>query len=276
MKISFLYKNVSGQINSSRKFHDNWKLILVCSGAFTIFYNEKREDLHRQDWIIIPQRQHYRFAEKGKSDKTRAIQVLFEPVTWVNYFHRYLGIENYTFLCYPQVIIRKCASRDFIYRVSILRLLNHYMRYDANTERAAKKKSVLSLLFISEIADGFKMNQTDECIPTNKGRIVLGFFEKLRTGFSTRHNVGFYADALCITTGYLNRVLKDYTGRTAKQNIQDFLVREAEFRLLAQDGTVRQISDSLGFPDDASFSHFFKKQLGISPAKYRLRHGSTL
>ena len=46
-------------------------------------------------------------------------------------------------------------------------------------------------------------------------------------------------------------------------------MQEAKLRLERSGRTVQEISDGLGFRDPANFSHFFKRNAGISPTRYR-------
>ena len=80
-----------------------------------------------------------------------------------------------------------------------------------------------------------------------------------------------YADQLAIHVNYLNRVLKETTGRTTTDLISSRMAQEAQVLLKYSDWTIAQISDSLGFTDIAHFSRFFKRQMAVAPGTLRRR-----
>lgn len=78
-----------------------------------------------------------------------------------------------------------------------------------------------------------------------------------------------YADQLAVHVNYLNKVLKETTGRTTRDLIGGRIVREAQVLLRHTDWTMAAIADSLGFTDVAHFSHFFKRQVSLAPGAFR-------
>ena len=82
-------------------------------------------------------------------------------------------------------------------------------------------------------------------------------------------NVKFYADKLCITTQYLSSILKDQSGKSASQWIQETLITEAKGMLKSPRVNVQQVANKLNFPDQSTFGKFFKKHTGTSPMAFR-------
>ncbi len=79
----------------------------------------------------------------------------------------------------------------------------------------------------------------------------------------------FYSDLQNMTSRHLTTVVKSITGKTASQIIAEFVMNEAKVLLLSTDKTVMQIADDLNFGDSYTFSHYFKRYAGKSPALYR-------
>lgn len=100
-------------------------------------------------------------------------------------------------------------------------------------------------------------------------KLTLQFHLLLKEYCRTRHNVGFYADKLCITAGYLNKIVKQVTGRTAKNLIEQMIVIEIKKQLQNKEGTLLEIAEQLGFRDLSSFSAFFKTHTSVAPSEYR-------
>ncbi|KAA2239065.1 helix-turn-helix transcriptional regulator [Chitinophaga agrisoli] len=78
-----------------------------------------------------------------------------------------------------------------------------------------------------------------------------------------------FAQRLAISVNYLNRKIKEATGKTTSQLITERLIREAKGLLKHSDRSIKEISCALGFDDVAHFIHSFKKMEGITPRSYR-------
>lgn len=90
---------------------------------------------------------------------------------------------------------------------------------------------------------------------------------------SSQREIGFYADNLCLTSKYLSRLVKEKTGRTAKEIILNYVSLQARSMLIGTDLTIQQISNNLNFPSQSVFGKFFKKTTGMSPREYRKQIG---
>ncbi|MFI3321211.1 MAG: helix-turn-helix domain-containing protein [Rikenellaceae bacterium] len=114
----------------------------------------------------------------------------------------------------------------------------------------------------------FNIEKTAGNKKTTRMKIVMEFNELLFKYCKKEHEVGFYAEKLCITTQYLTRILQDVYSRSAKEIIDYAIISEAII-LLGSDMTIQQISDILYFSDQSSFGKFFKKIMSCSPTDYR-------
>lgn len=79
------------------------------------------------------------------------------------------------------------------------------------------------------------------------------------------------ADQLHVHPNYLNTIVKQSTGKTVREHIQERLLYEAKSLLLRTDMNISTISDGLGFSDPAAFTSFFKKKERVSPSSFRKR-----
>ena len=99
--------------------------------------------------------------------------------------------------------------------------------------------------------------------------IYSAFLEAVGNHFKKEREVGFYADKLCITAKHLSQVIKEMSGRTASDIIEDYVITEIKALLLSTNMTIQQISDYLNFPSQSVFGKYVKRVTGKSPKEYR-------
>ena len=88
--------------------------------------------------------------------------------------------------------------------------------------------------------------------------------------YKEHRNVQYYADALFVSSKHLTETIKDVTGRTAGEWIDDAVILEAKVLLRNQEISIANIAYAIHFPDQSSFGKYFKKQTGLSPSDYRM------
>ena len=102
--------------------------------------------------------------------------------------------------------------------------------------------------------------------------LFLRFFQLLPQHFVEHRDIGFYADRLCITTTYLSRIVRQVSGRTVTDYIDQMLLMEAVWLLQTTPFSVAQIADRLHFADTTTFARFFKRMKGCTPKEYRINN----
>ena len=79
----------------------------------------------------------------------------------------------------------------------------------------------------------------------------------------------FYADRLCLSPRYLSSVIRDVSGRTVVEWVNQAVILEAKVLLKHSDLLTYQIADELHFPNPSFFSKFFKRMTGMTPQEYQ-------
>jgi AraC-like DNA-binding protein len=103
-----------------------------------------------------------------------------------------------------------------------------------------------------------------------KQDILLDRFLKLvQENFREHRDIGFYADNLCLTPKYLSKILKENSGSSAGEWIDNYVVLEAKALLKSTNMTIQQISDELNFPSQSFFGKYFKRVVGVTPKEYK-------
>jgi AraC-like DNA-binding protein len=83
---------------------------------------------------------------------------------------------------------------------------------------------------------------------------------------------GNFARRLSVHVNYLNKLLKENTGKTTSQLIDNRISQEAQMLLKQTDWDISEITYSLGFEQPSHFSTFIKKQTSKSPKEIRNGH----
>jgi len=109
----------------------------------------------------------------------------------------------------------------------------------------------------------------------NKG--ILEKFEELLNDFFSSDkpkkigipSVAYFADELHLSPNYIGDLIKNETGKSAKEYIQNKIIDVAKNMLFNMDKTVSEIAVELGFRYSQHFSRMFKNETGYTPNEYR-------
>ncbi len=134
------------------------------------------------------------------------------------------------------------------------------------------KKKMMSLLqaALFEMMDiQCHRQQVTRQYKTRKEEIMAKFILLVSENFREQRQVGFYSDQLCVTSKHLSAVVKEISGRTAGDWIENYVTVEAKVLLRSTDLTIQEIASRLNFSNQSFFGKYFKHQTGMSPTEYR-------
>lgn len=133
---------------------------------------------------------------------------------------------------------------------------------------------MLYAVFLLDLQNAQEATITHRQHPQRVEEIFFGFVHLLPKYFAGHHDISFYASRLNISSVYLSRIVRQVTGRSVIDYINQMLVMEATFLLRTSQLSITQIADRLHFADTPSFSKFFSRQVGVSPRAYRNQNTS--
>lgn len=81
--------------------------------------------------------------------------------------------------------------------------------------------------------------------------------------------VAYFADKCCYSPKYFGELVKTEMGKTAKEFINERVLRSAKQLLEDESLTITRVSERLGFEYPQHFVRFFKAQTGRTPSEYR-------
>ncbi len=109
---------------------------------------------------------------------------------------------------------------------------------------------------------------------------MLELYNQLMDNIAANHRktgeVRFYADALNVTPRYLAQITRRVAGRTPKQLIDDYIIKEVETYLIGTTQNIQEIAFTFGFSSQVQFNKFFKKMKGCAPGQYRKKAKSVV
>lgn len=255
-----------------------------------VHFERVRDRAEPHDWVISPHRHDQiaqvislvhgaaRFSIDGRSGHLESGEYLYIPRGFVHSF-RFLEETEGIVLSIPSFNIGGPGPSNaaLVEWLSVPHLgpsskvLTTMMEWVAEaywssgTFRAQRLISLVYCFFATAAEKGSsEANATEEAILRIQQLDVL-ISAHLADGWSARK----YADALHITAGHLNRVIRKTRGVTLTKYLETATMTEASRLLAFTTLTMAEIAYRLGYRDPSYFSRRFRANLGLSPTEYR-------
>lgn len=182
-------------------------------------------------------------------------------------------IENYSFFNYD---LNEALHLSESERNSITDLVVKIQEeYNQNIDKHSQELIIANIEMLLKYSKRFYDRQF--FTRTNLNQDLLSQFNKVvRTYYNSENpiesgvlSVKECAKQLNLSVNYLGDLIKSETGRSAKDQINDYVIEKAKNQLLGSNESVSQIAYSLGFEYPQGFNKLFKTKVGISPSEYR-------
>ena len=108
-----------------------------------------------------------------------------------------------------------------------------------------------------------------EATGTSETERVARFRQLVDEHYLVEIGVEFYADRLCVTPNYLNKLVRTALGQSTKQFIQNRRIEEAKRLLRYTDLSVTDIAEHLNYDTATYFVRAFSRQTGMTPLQFR-------
>ena len=106
---------------------------------------------------------------------------------------------------------------------------------------------------------------------TREQRLFTDFIQLVSQYAPLQHHLEFYAERLCLSPRYMSTLVKQVSGKAAKQWIDDAMITRAKVALRHSDKTVAEIAEEMNFPNPSFFCKYFKRLTGLTTQSYRGR-----
>lgn len=104
---------------------------------------------------------------------------------------------------------------------------------------------------------------------TRRTTYLREFITLVQQNFRKERTVSFYARKLFISPKYLSHLIKETTGQSAAEWIDQYVILEAKNLLRFSGMTVQQVAYTLNFNNQSAFGKYFKHLTGISPSAFQ-------
>ena len=115
-------------------------------------------------------------------------------------------------------------------------------------------------------------NQQIDQLANSRSReqTIFDRFLQLVTQHCTEHHqIGYYADRMCLTERYLSTVVRQTSGTTAKDWIDRALIIRIKIELRHTEKSAAQIAEEMHFANPSFFSKDFRRLTGMTPGEYK-------
>lgn len=108
----------------------------------------------------------------------------------------------------------------------------------------------------------------------NRNRSIIiarDFIQMVNADNGSHRSVSYYADRLFYSPKYLCTIVRQVTGKTPIQIINEHAIKEIKQKLKNSNLSIKEIADYFDFSNPSFFGKYVKNHLGISPLQYRLK-----
>ena len=95
------------------------------------------------------------------------------------------------------------------------------------------------------------------------------FLQLVTQHCAEQHQIGYYAERMCLTERYLTTVIRQTSGTTAKDWIDRALITRIKIELRHTDKSSAQIAEEMHFANPSFFSKYFRRLTGMTPGEYK-------
>jgi len=248
---------------------EDFGIMLVLSGHARIRINLREYRAQKSDTLMVSPNCLKQFV--SFSDDFSFTLITFSPrtLTW-------LGIDGKGLSLLLQIFSHKYEPRWRLKRNDVVTIKNRageLRKLVLNLSATPFGKELLMHSFCSLLYECASLtSKYSEPIVSKlprKESLVVKFVDQVARHFRAERNVIEYGRKLNITPKYLTETVKQITGKTAGELIDEFVIMEAKALLLDQGLSISQIADELNFSDQSFFGKYFKRLVGVSPSNYR-------
>lgn len=243
-----------------------YSIMLVLKGREEVAVNERSAEVGLGNVICGVPGDIWKF---NKDSKLEGYNLIFEEEFLLSFFNDPHFLRKLSYLNPHRQSPVLLLPEDLYSRICSL---YEQMRHEIASNGREKDQHILRAMLYETL---MLLNRAEQV--ENKGvsnytttnRYIESFIRLVNNDFATQHGIEYYADKLCITPNYLNKIVRQSLGTTPKLYIVGKILQEAKRLLRYTDSTVTEIAERLCFENTSYFIRYFRKQVGCTPLQFR-------
>ena len=263
----------TGSVNHVRMNYGVYALYLKNGINCTLKYGRQYYDYQEGTIVSFAPGQIVEVEMKDEEIRPEVYGILFHPdlIYGTNLGEK---IKQYTFFDYAQNEALHLSALERSTIIDCLKKFDHELDYPVD-----KHSRDILTTHIELILD-YCMRFYDRQFCTRKkaNSDVLTKFENLLNEYFRNKDkinglpsVKYFANEICLSTGYFGDLIKKETGKTAQEYIQHKIISLSKTELINGKQNISEIAYSLGFQYPQHFIRLFKKIEGCTPGEFKER-----
>ena len=148
----------------------------------------------------------------------------------------------------------------------------HTLLYNVLHSEQASPQVILSLTeaFLWQANSFWSRHEAENRISLSREQRLFADFVQLVSQYAMQeHHIDFYAQRLFLSPRYMSTLVKQVSGKAAKQWIDDAITTRIKVELRHTNKSAAQIADDMNFPNASFFCKYFKRMTGMTTQAYR-------
>lgn len=240
---------------------------LVNDGWLKLLYNDRMLTLQKGDLLIYSPGVKIRIIN-GSSDYHSVCLIIDEEVAL-----EIPSVRNVIYTAYQPIaeLGRPIIHLNEQQTAHFWQHMQEMIQYQRSNHRYMREVlRTLFTQFVFDLMDVMAQDIGPRQVSERTTEQFIAFMRLLTKHFVEHHDIGFYAESIHITPFHLSRIVRQVTGRTVVDYINQMLLMEATWLLQTTNLSIAAIAERLHFSDQSSFGRFFTRMKGITPKAYRM------
>jgi len=241
-------------------------LTICLKGTFEVSIDLKHYVVTENQTIIIRADQILQYHHISDDFSGRFIVM---SQNFLDMFSIDIGEKYSIFLFLKDNPVSQCSQQEIEIFMDYYTMLDKTVKMSDNPNRKETVKYLL-LALRHVLKNSPRRLQDVQKVPySRKNEIFESFYKLIRQHHKKHRTVSFYADKLCLTPKYLTTVIREVSGTTAHDWINEYVILSAKALLKSTAMTIQEISNELSFANQSFFGKYFKQYVGMTPMEYR-------
>jgi AraC-like DNA-binding protein len=202
--------------------------------------------------------------------KLEALNLIFDKEFLLSFFNDAHFLDHFAYLAADRTTPFLLLNDELFERVlSLYREMQKEINGRGQIDQHLLRAMLYETLMLLKRAEQPAQTPVEGKEDLMSSRYVSRFQQLLAEHYASEHSPEFYASQLCITSNYLNKIVRQSLGKSTKECILDQLFQEACLLLRYTTLSIQEIATRLGFETSTYFTRIFHRHIGMTPVVYR-------